>query len=61
MPLFHSAVKLIKELCGGEQAVQIIYEDQATNDFKSLFMRLNGKFPVRHFNVNLIVIAIFPV
>lgn len=45
MPLLYSAVKLIKELCGEEQAVQVIYEDQATNDFKSLFMRLNGFIP----------------
>lgn len=45
MPLFYSAVKLIKKLCGEEQAVHIVYEDQATNDFKSVFMRINGFIP----------------
>ena len=42
MPLMYSAVELLKEMCGEEQNVLVIYEDQATNDFKSLFLRLNG-------------------
>jgi len=45
MPLFYSAVTLIKDLCGGEQHVHVIYEDQSTNDFKSLFLRLNCLLP----------------
>ena len=42
MPLLYYAVGLLKELCGEEHNVHVIYEDQATNDFKSLFLRLNG-------------------
>ena len=42
MPLFYSAIELLKEMCGKNQNVHVIYEDQATNDFKSLFLRLNG-------------------
>lgn len=46
MPLMYSAVELLKELCGEEQNVLVIYEDQATNDFKSLFLRLNGNVKI---------------
>ena len=45
MPLFYTCVKRIKEICGKEQNIHIMYEDQPTNDFKSLFLRLNGKYP----------------
>ena len=63
MPLISQLVKKVKTLCGEEQAVHIVYEDQPTNDFKSLFMRLNGetclstywKFPCIHLACKVIV------
>jgi len=43
MPLMYACVKAIREKYGNELPINIIYEDQPINDFKSLFMRLQGK------------------
>jgi hypothetical protein len=43
MPLIYACVKAIREKYGEELPINVIYEDQPVNDFKSLFMRLQGK------------------
>ena len=43
MPLMYESVKAIREKYGEEMPITIIYEDQPVNDFKSVFMRLQGK------------------
>jgi len=43
MPLMYACVKAIREKYGDELPINVIYEDQPTSDFKSLFMRLQGK------------------
>ncbi|KAK3741087.1 hypothetical protein QZH41_003715 [Actinostola sp. cb2023] len=45
MPLMYACVKAIREKYGQELPINIIYEDQPVNDFKSLFMRLQGLIP----------------
>ena len=42
MPLMYACVKAIREKYGDELPINIVYEDQPVNDFKSLFMRLQG-------------------
>lgn len=42
MPLMYETVKSIREKYGEDMPINIIYEDQPINDFKSLFMRLQG-------------------
>ena len=39
---FHFAER-IKKRYGAAQEVHILYDDQPLNDFKSLFMRMEGK------------------
>ena len=42
MPLMYQVVKAVREKYGEEMPITVIYEDQPVNDFKSLFMRLQG-------------------
>ena len=46
MPVMYACVKAIREKYGDELPINIIYEDQPVNDFKSLFMRLQGNLPL---------------
>jgi len=46
MPLMYEAVKAIREKYGKDMQITIIYEDQPINDFKSVFMRLQGKIKI---------------
>ena len=43
MPLIYSCIQKIKETCGKDKNVHVMYEDQSTNDFLSLFLALDGK------------------
>ncbi|XP_031555181.1 probable S-adenosylmethionine-dependent methyltransferase At5g38780 isoform X2 [Actinia tenebrosa] len=45
MPIIYACVKAIREKYGEELAINVIYEDQPVNDFKSLFMRVHGHIP----------------
>ena len=40
MPLLYACVQELRKIHG----ISVIYEDQPVNDFKSLFLRLQGKF-----------------
>ena len=42
MPLLYSCVKELRKIYGDDLPVHVIYEDQPVNDFKSLFLRLQG-------------------
>ena len=42
MPLLYACVKELREIYGDDLPIQVIYEDQPVNDFKSLFLRLQG-------------------
>ena len=43
MPLWYACVKELKEKHGSEFPIHVMYEDQPVNDFKSLFLRLQGE------------------
>ena len=43
LPMIRSCVKVLRKKYGTKLAIHVMYEDQPTNDFKSLFLRLNGK------------------
>ncbi|XP_012562661.1 uncharacterized protein LOC100209108 isoform X1 [Hydra vulgaris] len=45
MPLIYSCIKKVKETCGNNKNVHVMYEDQSTNDFLSLFLALDGLIP----------------
>lgn len=45
MPLMWDICEHVRSKCGDEPAIQVNYEDQPINDFKSLFMRLHGLIP----------------
>ncbi|XP_031575071.1 probable S-adenosylmethionine-dependent methyltransferase At5g38100, partial [Actinia tenebrosa] len=45
MPLVYACVKELRKKYGDELAIHVIYEDQPINDFKSLFMLLQGLIP----------------
>ena len=42
MPLWYACVKELRNLHGDDLPIHVIYEDQPINDFKSLFLRLQG-------------------
>ena len=42
MPLLYACVKELRKMHGDILPIQVIYEDQPVNDFKSLFLRLQG-------------------
>ena len=42
MPLLYACVKELREIYGDDLPIHVIYEDQPVNDFKSLFLRLQG-------------------
>ena len=44
MPVIYSAVEKIKETFGGEQNIHVMYEDQPLNEFKQIFLKLNGMY-----------------
>ena len=44
MPLLYACVQELRQIHGDDLPVSVIYEDQPVNDFKSLFLRLQGKF-----------------
>lgn len=43
MALFYACVQELRKLHGDDRPIHVIYEDQPVNDFKSLFLRLQGK------------------
>ena len=43
MALFYACVQELRQIHGDDLPIHVIYEDQAVNDFKSLFLRLQGK------------------
>ena len=43
MPLWYACVKELKEKYGLEFPIHVMYDDQPVNDFKSLFLRLQGE------------------
>ena len=43
MPVIYACVKELRKIHGDELPIHVIYEDQPVNDFKSLFLRLQGK------------------
>ena len=42
MPLLYKCVEELRRIHGCELAVHVMYEDQPVNDFKALFLRLQG-------------------
>ena len=42
MPLMYACVKELRKIHGDTLPIHVIYEDQPVNDFKSLFLRLQG-------------------
>ena len=42
MPLLYACVKELRKVYGDGLPIHVIYEDQPINDFKSLFLRLQG-------------------
>ena len=42
MPLLYACVKELREIHGDSLPIHVVYEDQPVNDFKSLFLRLQG-------------------
>jgi len=45
MPLLYACVKELRKIYGDDLPIHVIYEDQPVNDFKSLFLRLQGLIP----------------
>ncbi|XP_065058832.1 uncharacterized protein LOC135686513 isoform X2 [Rhopilema esculentum] len=45
MPLISSCIQTLRSKFGEDLPIHVIYEDQPTNDFKSLFLRVNGLIP----------------
>lgn len=43
MPLLCACVQELRKIHGDDLSINVIYEDQPVNDFKSLFLRLQGK------------------
>ena len=43
MPLMYACVKELRKIHGDDLPIHVVYEDQPVNDFKSLFLRLQGK------------------
>ena len=42
MPLMYACVKELRKIHGDDLPIHVVYEDQPINDFKSLFLRLQG-------------------
>ena len=42
MPLLYACVTELRKIYGDDLPIHVIYEDQPINDFKSLFLRLQG-------------------
>ena len=42
MPFLYSCLEELRRIHGSELAVHVMYEDQPVNDFKALFLRLQG-------------------
>jgi len=45
MPLMYACVKELRKIHGDNLPVHVVYEDQPVNDFKSLFLHLQGFIP----------------
>ena len=43
MALLYACVQELRKIHGDDLPIYVIYEDQPINDFKSLFLRLQGK------------------
>ena len=43
MPLLYACVQELRKIHGDDLPINVVYEDQPVNDFKSLFLRLQGK------------------
>ena len=43
MPLMYACVKELRKIHGDGLPIHVIYEDQPVNDFKAVFLRLQGK------------------
>ena len=56
MPLLYACVKELREIHGDSLPIHVIYEDQPVNDFKSLFLRLQGNLSVVQKLLELVVI-----
>ena len=52
MPLMYTCVKELRKIHGDNLPIQVVYEDQPVNDFKSLFLRLQGKFNYTEIRIN---------
>ena len=44
MTLLYACVQELRKIHGDDLPIHVVYEDQAVNDFKSLFLLLQGKF-----------------
>ena len=42
MPVIINCIKTLRDKYGDSLPINIVYEDRPTNDFKSLFLRVNG-------------------
>ena len=42
LPLMTSCIEKLRSKYGEQMPINIVYEDQPTNDFKSIFLRVNG-------------------
>ncbi|KAJ7377996.1 hypothetical protein OS493_025312 [Desmophyllum pertusum] len=45
MPLLYACVKELRKTHGDDLPIHVVYEDQPVNDFKSLYLRLQGLIP----------------
>jgi len=45
MPVIVNCIKKLRDKYGDSLPINIVYEDQPTNDFKSIFLRVNGLIP----------------
>jgi len=45
MPVIINCIKTLRDKYGDSLPINIVYEDRPTNDFKSLFLRVNGLIP----------------
>lgn len=54
MPLLYACVQELRKTHGDDLPISVIYEDQLVNDFKSLFLRLQGIKEHFHFDHELL-------
>ena len=57
MALFYACIQELRKIHGDDLSIHVIYEDQPVNDFKSLFLRLQGK--VVNFKAGVHLKAVF--